>query len=90
MARSWEPDPANRAYLEHRVRQAQQATTPPDVMLLRILFGADLRPTARGLWAARLVLVLAAFLVVIATAWILGGTADVIVDPTPELPAVQT
>lgn len=81
IVRSW-PEPA-------RPRHAAppEPVTPLDIMLLKILFGSDLRPTARGRWVACLALVLGAFIFVLVLAWLLGATADTIVDPTPELPA---
>lgn len=56
---------------------------PLDALLLVAFFGPYVRPTRRGLIVARVALVLGAVLLVLLLAWVLGATADAIVDPTP-------
>lgn len=77
VVRSW-PEPA-------RPRHAAppEPSVPLDILLLGILFGKDLSPTERGRWVAKLALLLAAFVAVLVVAWLLGSTADAIVDPSP-------
>lgn len=58
-----------------------------DVLLLVILFGPYVRPTRRGLWAARAAIAITILALALVLAWFLGATADAIVDPSPELPA---
>lgn len=78
---SWAPRP------EQSEPQHRAPRLPWDAFLLLVLFGPHVRPTARGLRAARVALALCAVAAVLIAAWVLGATADAIVDPTPELPA---
>lgn len=79
--------PSTVAYRAHLRRRVDLLAAPLPVRLLATLFGSDLRPTPRGLLAARVALVVLGLMAALLLALVLGWVADALVDPTPALPA---